>query len=348
VAKAEIVPEDDEDDEPILKALRDGWRYLKSQWREAQLHPLVRAAVVVAVIILLVSQAGILLTMLVGSLIMYAIYRGVRALVVPPKRKVYPIKPAPQAAAAAAATRQATAPQPRQKRPLRRSHSWRRDPAPLPAKPFKQHLTELVGSMLLAALIATTMAVMITILRGDMIDAGRFVWLATVGSLGAWAVLIPSKFWERESGDQAMRRFTMLVAGLVVGVGAYLLASVLLVDLPYGLGMRSSNVGAGFFDSSMRDQLHRPDGSPTLLIYLAYFGFMFLVLRWWRQADPRRSTRLSLWGCIWCVAWAYALFFFWSFPQPWGMMLAAIIAVSVQLSSPWVPQARRASSGAEV
>ena len=74
-----------------------------------------------------------------------------------------------------------------------------------------------------------------------------------------------------------------------------------------------------------------------MLPYLAYFGFLFVILRWWRMADPLRTVRLSLWSTVWCVAWAWLLAQVWWFPQPWGLMLAGVIAMSTQLASPWVP-----------
>jgi hypothetical protein len=71
--------------------------------------------------------------------------------------------------------------------------------------------------------------------------------------------------------------------------------------------------------------------------YLAYFGFLFLLVRWWRGADPLRSTRLSLLGTSSALFVAWLLNFVWPFPQPWGLMATATISIAVQLASPWVP-----------
>jgi hypothetical protein len=78
------------------------------------------------------------------------------------------------------------------------------------------------------------------------------------------------------------------------------------------------------------------DGAPNLKGYLAYFAFLFPVLRWWKQADPLRAARLSLWPIV-CVAfWAWVLHLAWPFPQPWGVMVAVAISVAVQLATPWI------------
>ena len=45
------------------------------------------------------------------------------------------------------------------------------------------------------------------------------------------------------------------------------------------------------------------DGRPLLMAYVACFGTLFLLIRWWRQADPLRSTRLSLWTTDRSASW---------------------------------------------
>jgi hypothetical protein len=76
--------------------------------------------------------------------------------------------------------------------------------------------------------------------------------------------------------------------------------------------------------------------------YVVYFGFLFLVARWHRLADPLRRTRFSLWSTAVFTAWAFLVSMFWAFPQPWGLIVAATTAISVQLAAPWVsPHERR-------
>jgi hypothetical protein len=67
-----------------------------------------------------------------------------------------------------------------------------------------------------------------------------------------------------------------------------------------------------------------------------------VVLRWWRQADPLRQTRLSLWTTAVSAGWAWLLHLVWPFPQPWGFMLAMTISLAVQLSTPWFSPPKRA------
>ena len=158
----------------------------------------------------------------------------------------------------------------------------------------------------------------------------QFAWLALVGTIGSWVILAPSKLWEGTKGDAVQRRFVMLIAGLALGAAAYGLKQLLMVDLPFDLPGRR-----GSFAGSFGKGFYAPDGSPLLYAYLAYFGFLFLIVRWWRQADPLRSTRLSLAATAAGLVVAWLLYQIWPFPQPWGYMVAATVSIAVQLSSPW-------------
>ena len=69
---------------------------------------------------------------------------------------------------------------------------------------------------------------------------------------------------------------------------------------------------------------------------MAYFGFLFFIPRWWRQADPLRRTRLSIWSTVVIVFWAGLANMLFLFPQPWGFMLVATISIAVQMASVWI------------
>jgi hypothetical protein len=62
---------------------------------------------------------------------------------------------------------------------------------------------------------------------------------------------------------------------------------------------------------------------------------LFLLVRWWRQADPLRRSRLSIWSVICTLVVAMIAAALWQFPQPWFLAVAGSISVAVQLSSPW-------------
>jgi hypothetical protein len=212
----------------------------------------------------------------------------------------------------------------------------------LPDRSPRERLTELLGSMLLSVVVAAAMCVVMALLLEDQPQWNQLVWLGVVGTAGAWTVMIPAAFWQGEEGEAMLRRFVMLLAGLGLGLFAFGVDEFLrvnpiwsIVELPIG-GMEG-----------YKRSLFEATGEPNLKGYLAYFAFLFPVLRWWRQADPLRPSRVSIWGTTCCVFWAWALHVAWPFPQPWGAMVAATIAISVQLASPWVShESRRASLAA--
>ncbi len=201
--------------------------------------------------------------------------------------------------------------------------------------PPRERMTQLFGSMLLSTLICLVVSLVVIILRGETPEPAQYAWLATSAVLGSWTILIPAKFWEGRSGDVAIRRFVMLVMGLCLGALSYGLFSWLLVSLPHRQTYEMPIT---------RDALRHffsADGSPQMIAFLAYFGFLFVIPRWWKQADPLRSTRLSIWHTLVVVFWSWVLTLFWGFPQPWGLMLTATVAIAVQLASPWLSVTER-------
>ncbi len=205
--------------------------------------------------------------------------------------------------------------------------------------PPRERVTQLLGSMLLSAAGCLVLSLVMLILRGQSPEPGLYAWLAGSAILGSWSVLIPAKLWEGSRGDPVRRRFVMLVVGLACGVCSSVLSAWLMVDLPRERG--------GLWDSMTRfarfgADFYSPNGSPQILAFLAYFGFLFVIIRWWRQGDPLRSTRLSIWHTAVAMFWSWLIAAFWAFPQPWATMVAATIAISVQLAAPWLTPAERA------
>jgi hypothetical protein len=223
------------------------------------------------------------------------------------------------------------------KRKKARRSGWREEPAAaLVVKSPRQRLTDLVGSLILAAAVSAAMSVVVILLRGEALEGDQFAWLAMTSVCGAWAILIPAKFWEGHKGEAILRRVVMLIVGLLVGGAAYAWANTLLIkfpDSPMPHMLNSRALGSGFFDVK--------DGSPLLNAYLAYFGSLFFLVGWWRQCDPLRRTRLSIWSTVLTVLVGWGVTYVWQFPQPWGLMVAGIISTSVQLVSPFVPPHER-------
>ncbi len=333
IVAAEVVPEP-EVEEPIWKAVRGALRQLNEQWTAANFHPLIKAFVLVGTVFLLLSSAAVWFPTLFLLTAAYAVYRVVRAILLPTAKT--------RGDSSNAASVAAEAPV----HDARRTRHWRREQRrALRARSTHERVAELTGSMLTSAAVASVLSIVMLVLYPQGMDLAQVAWLAIVGTLGAWAVMLPSKTWEGQWGEQAPRRFAMLAVGLVIGAMAWGMMEFLAVELTYETSASAGEAVMGPVRQHLPEGFYAVDGTPLLPAFLAYFGFLFLILRWWRQADPGRATRLSLWATGCCVFAAWVLNLFWPFPQPWGFMVAGIVAVAVQLASPWVSEQRNQPSG---
>jgi hypothetical protein len=191
--------------------------------------------------------------------------------------------------------------------------------------------------MLVAAVVASVVSLIVLALFGQLYPE-QYVWLAGIGTMASWCVMVPAKIFEGRVEDQSPRRFVQLVLGLGLGFAAWGLAQALMLDLPHDLS---------FDDPLVRNMIDVPRETfrtgrdVPLALSVGYFGFLLLMLRWWTQAEWTRYTRLSVWALAVSVTTAMLLQMFWWFPQPAGAMVAGVMAVSIQLASPWLSIARR-------
>ena len=143
------------------------------------------------------------------------------------------------------------------------------------------------------------------------------------------------KFWEGEAGEPLSRRFVLLGVGLLWGFAGYFGGEFLSVTLDPSAGDQLSS------DPMLRhvypSSLFQEGGAPTLASYLVYFGGLLSIMRWWKQADPLRATRFSLFTTGGTAVGALFL----PLPLPWGLMIAITTSAAVQLSAPWISGRQR-------
>lgn len=314
------------DEEPIWRWLRSSYRDLASSWRSMKLATPLKVLIVLTIVILLARTANRVLPLLIWATVIYLIYRVVRAVWLRSTR-AHRRRSLNQRDNLARAGRHQLA-----KHALAVGVSTASTQPTIVLKSPREQLADLLGSLLISAIASLVVSLVMVLLRGQPPEAEQYAWIALVSMLGSWGILIPAKFWERNAGEPAMRRFVMLVVGLGLGAVAYSVDVGLWVDLPFDLRIRPVD------DAHIPKSFYSPaDGSPLLHAYLAYFGFLFLLVRWWRVADPLRQTRLNLWATLSALFVAWVLNFVWPFPQPWGFMVTATISIAVQLASPWSP-----------
>ena len=328
-------------DEPIARAVRCGWQRTRDWWRNVNLYTPLKVLILTLAALLLLGNVGWLMPVTILSTFVYLGYLSLRAIVLERPGRAQPVSTALSAQGRSPRSVVTTSVSKRQN-PYRNWQAYARQL--LRTKPLGQRLAEVTGSMLMSALVAAVLGVVgLIVLSQDLTGsimswAPTYAWLTLSSVVGAWTVLIVSKYWEGHKADQALRRFTMLALGLIVGAASYGIGDLLLVHPAVDLGSESTALVAPSEAESSRQ------AKRELLAYLGYFSGLFLVFRFWKQADPLRSTRLSLWGTGACVAWAVILQYFirdMFFHIPHGFTLAAIISITVQLAAPRLDDSER-------
>jgi serine/threonine protein kinase len=228
--------------------------------------------------------------------------------------------------------------------------SWREAAmAEYRARPFRVRLRSLVGSMVLAALVATAGSAAAAPLAASWGDADPVVlgcWLAGVTTAGAWGVLVSSALTQAHFEDHAPARGLQLLAGLGVGLFAFTLAEFLGQGLPTvadaGPGPRD-NLVSNMLEIDLYPHWGGGEGlvTPPLAASVAYFGLVFLLLRWWRSAEWVRRSRIGFWSIAWTAFASWMVTLVVWFPQPTGALVAGLIAAATQAASPWMPPSRR-------
>jgi len=334
------------DDEPVIRAIKENWAKARKTWDEANLPPIAKLALLGAAAVVIFTNFGAVAPFALTLLMGYGCYRFIRMIVLkgqgpqPPavRRPVSPSSPQAQPMEGRAGESPAATVQEQRKQELRaaRRRFERAVPALVLGTP-RERIAELLGSLLLSTLVAVAMTVVMALVSSYFNDTvprpEQCAWLLLTTIAGAWMVLIPSKLWEGTIGDTSLRRFVMMVLGLGLGELAYFIAMLFgeggnTVALPASPEFHSPHY-------NLPQNFYTFDGRPMLMAYLACFGALFFMLRWWTQADPLRTKRLRIWSLVVTAIIALIIATILDFPQPWLPMVACAISVCVQLSSPW-------------
>jgi hypothetical protein len=135
------------------------------------------------------------------------------------------------------------------------------------------------------------------------------------------------------------------LGGVLVGLTTYLLSEWLLISatpapLTYG-GTLWSQPEHPMFASVGNHALFFDGGLPTLFGFVAFFGLLFGLRRWWMHVDAFRPKRLRVGSILLTVLLALVVSLIWAFPSVWAMTWAAVISSTVQLASVWTPPEER-------
>lgn len=198
-------------------------------------------------------------------------------------------------------------------------------------RPGVDRVTELVGSLLIGALACIVLNLLGFALGGELLGDSiepwaRFAWLTATSVVGTWALLAFGKCWEHRNGGYWICRLVLAGIGLGIGVFAFFVACSCNIDL--------TRLAAEDFQARQTEQFVLAS-IPIFPAYLIFFAVLFGILRWWRQSDPVRRTRLSVFNVVVCLVAAAVLSHLVGVPLTVSCILAVVISVSVQLASPW-------------
>lgn len=203
-------------------------------------------------------------------------------------------------------------------------------PATVRQVPTSQRLTELTGSMTLAAFCAV--AITAVLAGAEVLEQPAQVGLFGVVTLiASWAILLVSKITEGTATFGLARRVLMGATGLGVGLFAYLLNGLLLSDMPIG------DHGSPIFG---RYELIEY-GAPSPMLFMVFFTALFFARRWWWHTDSFRSGRFRISTALVTVFVSFLICAFTSFDFLWGLTWALSVSAVVQLSSVWTPVEQR-------
>ncbi|MSU80171.1 MAG: serine/threonine protein kinase [Gemmataceae bacterium] len=213
-----------------------------------------------------------------------------------------------------------------------------------PAMLFQDRLADLTGNLLWAIVASAGLAVMWSLVFGAG-DYSKLVPIFFLTLASSWCVLIPTKLWPPIGrSDSWPRRLIHVTLGIGIGLFALWLEGYDL-PMPWNAAARMDALQPwqAPFDppTGMRvfGVLDRPSNTsmPILTCYIAYFGLMFLVLRWWKAAQLYRGTRFSIKAMFAVMFWAFLLLFLLPslHHREIGFVSLTLAAVVCQITAPW-------------
>ena len=165
-------------------------------------------------------------------------------------------------------------------------------------------------------------------------EASQAVFFGLTTLICVWVLLIPAKLWEGVGGEGLLRRSLQFAAGILVGLLVWCLQDFLLLGQADIFRTDGSGVIAARLQSSvplLENEVPTPAG------FMAFFGLLFGVRKWWSQADRWRSSRLRISSAMVSLLAGAAVSWLLPFPVALGSTLALSVSMVLQLSAGWLP-----------
>jgi serine/threonine protein kinase len=314
-------------EEPIAAAVKSGWQSIVDWWFDANISTALKVVVLIAGGLLFMANVQWIVPLGLVLAIPYLIYYAVRVWTLPSKSKSRDMRQVSTTPGRRVISKRDMRAMVRQL--IGQSH-------------FTDRISELVGSLLFSAFACMVSVAVGLILSGKTLDGSidmwsQFTWLSLTSVGAAWTVLFFGKAWETTEGEAMVRRFITLAAGLAIGAGSFAIAEMLQVPVN-----RTADTQVAFsLAEPLSSTLFNDASRLTMPGFMLMFGSLFAILRWWRQADPLRNTRFSIFSIGLCAAIAIVIGAVLEFPQVEACLIAVSAAVGIQLAAPWISRNRQ-------
>ncbi len=344
--------------EPVARTIQTTWLQLQRWFAQLPNDKPWRGLATAGIILFLIFNIGWIVGVAISALMIYIPYYIIWYIAIGHKQPATNQAPTPPVMATGPAAYAAYSPQPIMAQPPIRQAAQPNKPVAarpitfrqwqaaqrrlLNRKPWSLRWFELTGSMLASAGTIITLAVVggLVALANDSLEmpglTAASIWVGLMALLTSWTVLYFAKGWESREEDKAVFRFKQLAAGIALGGIAFLLSDYLIV--PWSLVNNPEIIQSdmprwnGFYDEA---------NNPLLPAFVAHFGLLMGIVRWWRQADSIRKRRFNLFSVVATLFGAAVVQAIIPIPQPWGLMFAGITAIAIQLSANWVSSDRK-------
>jgi len=165
-------------------------------------------------------------------------------------------------------------------------------------------------------------------------EASQAVFFGLTTLICVWVLLIPAKLWEGVGGEGLLRRSLQFAAGVLVGLLVWCLQDFLLL----GQAEIFHTDGSGVIAARLQSSVPLLENEvPTAAGFMAFFGLLFGVRKWWYQADRWRSSRLRISSAMVSLLAGAAVSWLLPFPVALGSTLALSVSMVLQLSAGWLP-----------
>ena len=147
-------------------------------------------------------------------------------------------------------------------------------------------------------------------------------------SLTALSTLLQSREDEDYSGA-----VVFVSLGVFLGAVAFLVHRYLLLEVDFKINRD--------VDATSLPMMFYPQNAPSIWAFVSHFATLFLIVRWVKCIDPIRRHKLRIWYVLVAVISEWLVQQFLPIAQPSGMFFAAGLSITLQLSSPWIPNSER-------